>query len=110
VLHFNGISPENWFLGGGITQGSFGVPAKRLSQLRYFHSPCLHCVSRNKLLFEGNKSRILVVLVCAASGAELQLEPFELFSEIVDLPIAMRPVHHRGRSSRAIDSISKSWN
>jgi hypothetical protein len=82
------ILPEELVLGGvGNTQ----CCEKRLPKVSYCHSPCLHCVSRNKLLFEGNKSTILIVLLCAASGAELQLEPFELFSEIGDLQIAMRP-------------------
>jgi hypothetical protein len=40
----------------------------------------------------------------------MQPDSFELLTEIADLQIAMQPVHHRWRSSRPIDSISKSEN
>jgi hypothetical protein len=44
------------------------------------------------------------------SGADLQLDPFEVLSEIADLHVAMRPVHHRWMASPPLDSISKSEN
>src|SRR4029077_13525337 len=71
VIHFNGILSEKPVLGGGITQRSSGIPEKRLPKVWHFHSPSLHLVSPNRLSFEGNKSTILTVLLCARvrSGA-----------------------------------------
>jgi len=103
VIQFNEYCVRSWFSGESGLHNAVRSACQKCGIAT--RSACI--VFLETSCFEENKSTILIVLRCAASGAELQLE---LFSEIGDLQIAMRPAHHRWRSSRPIDSISKSEN